>query len=77
MAVAEAGAEGEGSEDPILGEDAEAVPTPVEEEVVEPSGDGYATIFRPALWRALEIVLGLVTLGLALATIRAWRTRQR
>jgi hypothetical protein len=26
-------------------------------------------------WRILEVVLGLVALGLALATIRAWRAR--
>ena len=28
-------------------------------------------------WRILEIGLGLATLGLALATVRAWRTRRR
>jgi anti-sigma factor RsiW len=28
-------------------------------------------------WRILEIALGLATLGLALTTVRAWRTRRR
>jgi len=30
-----------------------------------------------SLWRVLEIALGLATLGLALVTVRAWRTRHR
>jgi hypothetical protein len=28
-------------------------------------------------WRVVELILGLAALGLALATIRAWRVRRR
>jgi len=54
--------------DSASGEGTEAPPLPIEE---------GARIARPTSWRAIEIALGLIVLGLALATVRAWRARRR
>ncbi len=53
-------------------EAAEAMPGALESEVRDEYDQPPAETLP---WRILEIVLGLVALGLALATIRAWRAR--
>ncbi len=67
--------------EPAPGEVAEAAP-PVIEEEGEWDTDGDERADDLALtwvtpWRVLEITLGLVVLGLALATVWAWRARRR
>ena len=60
-----------------------APPATGEEEIVTSEGEwearedeiiGTAPI---SPWRALEVALGLIALGLAFAAIRAWRVRRR
>jgi len=70
-----------GSAVPTPSEVAGVVPPPSEEE--EPSvtegGRGAEGVVSAAIlpWRILEAILGLATVGLMLATIRAWRARRR
>jgi len=70
-----------GSAAPTPGEVAEvAPPAAVEEELRAPEGGRGAETATPAAiapWRTLEAILGLTTLGLALATVWAWRARRR
>ncbi len=70
--------------EPTPSEVAEAVPLMVEEEETEAPRDergapeGEAVGLRSVIpWRVLEIALGLAALGLALATIWAWRARRQ
>ena len=70
--------------EPTPSEVAEAVPLMVEEEETgAPRGErgapeGEAAGLRSVIpWRGLEVALGLAALGLALATIRAWRARRQ
>jgi len=70
--------------EPTPSEVAEAVPLMVEEEETEALRDergapeGEAVGLRSVIpWRRLEIALGLAALGLALATIWAWRARRQ
>jgi hypothetical protein len=55
-----------GEEDTVAAEDEQAT-----------LEDGRAGLFQVTLWLVLESVLGLTALGLALATILAWRARRR
>jgi anti-sigma factor RsiW len=43
----------------------------------EPHAEYVSPTTTPLPWRALEIVLGLATLGLAIATVSAWRARRQ
>ena len=70
--------------EPTPGEVGEAAPWAIEEEESEAAEGGRGApegeVTEPAripLWRALEVILGLTALGLALVTVRAWRTRRR
>jgi len=72
------------STEPTPGGVGEAVPPLVEEEAAEITEGGPGAPesevagLGPALsWWALEITLGLAALGLALATVWAWRTRRQ
>jgi len=80
-------AEGVGGTEPTAGwvaEAPEAPPAAVEEEERDeaagergaPEG-GVVRLAPIAPWRVLEVVLGLVALGLALVTVWAWRARRR
>ena len=50
------------------------VPGELEEEARDDYGSPLATTLP---WRALEIVLGLAALGLAIASVSAWRARRQ
>ncbi len=70
--------------EPTPSEVAEVAPLMVEEEETEAPRDergapeGEAVGLRSVIpWRGLEIALGLAALGLALATIWAWRARRQ
>ncbi len=70
--------------EPTPSEVAEVAPLMVEEEETEAPRDergapeGEAVGLRSVIpWRVLEIALGLAALGLALATIWAWRARRQ
>jgi len=70
--------------EPTPGEVGEAAPWAIEEEEAEAAEGGRGApeveVTEPARippWRALEVILGLSALGLALATVRAWRVRRR
>ena len=80
-------AQGVGGTEPTAGwvaEAPEAPPAAVEEEERDeaagergaPEGD-VVRLAPIAPWRVLEVVLGLVALGLALVTVWAWRARRR
>ena len=58
----------------MIEEKEKAVAAEDEWEVRESETAGPAPI---SPWRALEVALGLTALGLALATVRAWRARRR
>lgn len=62
---------------PAVGEAVEATPTRGGEEVER--GEVRQEVRRSSnlLWRALEVALGLVTLGLAYVTVQVWRARRR
>jgi len=74
--LAEVGEDGEDHWDSAPGETAGAAPSPVEEKEIEPTEDEMVGVARPASWRSLEIVLGLIALALASATAWAWRARR-
>ncbi len=72
------------SVEPTPGAVSEAVPLAGGEEDTVAAEDEQATLedersglFQVTLWLVLESVLGLTALGLALATILAWRARRR
>jgi hypothetical protein len=70
-----------GGAQPTPGQVARQVPEEEEPEAARPT-QGAEERGTPApatlpLWRVLEAVLGLVALGLALATVWAWRIRRR
>ena len=69
---------------PTPGEVAEVSPQVTEGEEPEATEDERGVLEREAaaraqipLWRVLEVILGVTALGLALATIWAWRARRR
>ena len=73
-----------GSAEPTPSEVDEAAPQVIEEEEPEAAeggrgaAEGEVTGLGSALpWRALEVILGLVALGLALTTIWTWRVRRQ
>lgn len=76
-ALAAAEKSGEGAEhwDSIPEEPAEVTPSSVEEESLEPPESEMIGAAQPVSRRPLEIVLGLIALALALATVWAWRAR--
>jgi len=76
LAAAERSGEGAEHWDSIPEEPAEVAPQPVEEETPEPSESETVGAAQPASQRPLEIVLGLIALTLALATVWAWRVRR-
>lgn len=76
LAAAERSGEGADHWDSIPEEPAEVAPPPVEEEPPEPPESEMVGVARPASRRPLEILLGLLSLALALATVWAWRARR-
>lgn len=58
---------------PLAGGEEETVAVEGEQAALE---DGRSGLFQVTLWLVLEVALGLTALGLALATILAWRARR-
>jgi len=77
LAAAERSGEGADHWDSVSEEPAEVAPPLVEEESPEPPESEVIGAAQPASRRPLEIVLGLIALTLALATVWAWRARRR